>query len=77
MGSLARGLIVLGAVLVLLGAALLLLERVPGLRPGKLPGDISISKGNWKIYFPLGTSLLVSLLLSALLSLVFWLFTRR
>lgn len=77
MGSLARGLIVLGAVLLLLGVALLLLERIPGIRPGKLPGDISISKGNWKIYFPLGTSLLVSLLLSALLSLVFWLFTRR
>jgi len=77
MGSLARGLIVLGAVLLLLGVALLLLERIPGIRPGKLPGDISIAKGNWKIYFPLGTSLLVSLLLSALLSLVFWLFTRR
>jgi len=77
MGSLARGLIAVGAMLVLAGLALLLLERFPGFKPGRLPGDIAIQRGNWKIYFPLGTSLLVSLLLSALLSLVFWIFTRR
>lgn len=77
MGGVARGLIVVGALLLLLGLALLFLERIPGLRPGKLPGDISIGRGNWRIYFPLGTSILVSLLLSALLTFLFWLFSRR
>lgn len=73
MGGLGRGLMVAGALLLLLGLALVFLERIPGFRPGKLPGDISITKGNWRFYFPLGTSLLVSLLLT----LVIWLFSRR
>lgn len=77
MNGLGRGLVVAGLLLLLLGLGLLFLERIPGFRPGKLPGDISISKGNWRFYFPLGTSLLISLLLSALLSFVLWLFSRR
>jgi len=39
---------------------------------GKLPGDIRIERENFSFYFPLGTCLLISLLLS----LVFWLFKR-
>lgn len=77
MGSVARALIVLGVLLVVAGVLLPLLERIPGIRPGRLPGDISIERGNWRFYFPLATSLLLSLLLSALLSLVVWLLTRR
>lgn len=77
MGSVARALIVFGALLLVAGLLLLLLERLPGIRPGRLPGDISIERGNWRFYFPLATSLLLSLLLSALFSLVVWLFTRR
>lgn len=73
----ARALIVFGVLLLVAGFALLLLERLPGVRPGKLPGDITIQKGNWRFYFPLATSLLLSLLLSALFSLLFWLLTRR
>ena len=40
---------------------------------GKLPGDISFTKGNTTFYFPLGTSIL----LSVVLTLVLQLFTRR
>ena len=40
---------------------------------GRLPGDIHIQRGNWTFYFPLATSLL----LSVLLTLIFWLFSRR
>jgi hypothetical protein len=40
--------------------------------PGKLPGDIRIERENFTLLFPLGTCLLVSLLLS----LIFWLFKR-
>ena len=39
---------------------------------GKLPGDIRIERDNFSFFFPLGACLLVSLLLS----LVFWLFRR-
>jgi hypothetical protein len=38
-----------------------------------LPGDISIERGSWRFYFPLGTSIVVSIVLS----LVLWLFSRR
>jgi len=40
---------------------------------GRLPGDIYIERGSWRFYFPLGTSLVVSVVLSLLL----WLFARR
>ena len=39
---------------------------------GRLPGDIVIQRGNFSFYFPLATCILVSVLLSA----VFWLFNR-
>ncbi|ATQ67007.1 MULTISPECIES: DUF2905 family protein [Methylosinus] len=58
-----------GAVLILVGLLWLLGERL-GL--GRLPGDIVVDRGNFKIYIPLASSLLVSVLLS----LAFWLFGR-
>ena len=39
---------------------------------GKLPGDIQVSRGNFSFYFPLATCLLIS----AVLTLLFWLFRR-
>jgi hypothetical protein len=69
--DLGRMLIVLGVVMVLVGLALLLAGRVPWL--GRLPGDISIQRGNWSFYFPLGTSILLSIVLTLLL----WLIGRR
>ena len=71
MNDLGRMLIVLGVVMVLVGLALLLAGRVPWL--GRLPGDISIQRGNWSFYFPLGTSILLSIVLTLLL----WLIGRR
>ena len=67
MSDLARFLILLGVILVVLGLALLLLPRITGL--GRLPGDIIIKRENFTVYFPLGTCILVSLILS----LIFWL----
>ena len=60
-------LIVLGGVLLLAGLLLSLGTRVPWL--GRLPGDIVYRKGNFTFYFPLATSLLVSLILTAVLAL--------
>lgn len=67
----ARMLMAAGALLFLAGALLWAGGRLwPGL--GRLPGDIAIQKGNWSFYFPLTTSLLVSLALT----LLFWLLRR-
>ncbi len=65
--SLAKLLIVSGLVLTLLGGLLLLVGKVPFL--GSLPGDIVIRRQNWSVYFPLTTSILISILLTLLFSL--------
>ena len=72
-GTLGRYLIVLGLVIIGVGAVLVLAGKFPGLRIGRLPGDIYIDRGNWKFYFPLATSILLSILLS----LVLWYFNRK
>ena len=65
----AKTLILLGAVLIAAGLVWLAAGRL-GL--GHLPGDILIERGNFRLYLPLGTCLLISIVLS----LVFWLFSR-
>jgi len=62
-------LIILGGVILLVGLFLTLGFRIPYL--GKLPGDISIDRGNVHFYFPIVTSLLLSLLLTVVLSVFF------
>ncbi len=59
-----RFLIILGVVLVLVGLLWPWLQKI-GL--GRLPGDIVIERENFRLYFPLMTSLIVSLLLSLIL----------
>ena len=60
-------LIIIGVVCIIVGAAMLYLPRIPFL--GKLPGDIAVEKENFKFYFPLGTSILISIILTLLLFL--------
>jgi hypothetical protein len=64
-------LIAFGLLVVLAGVVLVLVGRVPWI--GRLPGDIHIRRGNFTFYFPLATSLLLSLVLT----LVFYLLGRR
>ena len=64
-------LIAFGLLIVLAGVVLVLVGRVPWI--GRLPGDIHIQRGNFTFYFPLATSLL----LSAVLTLIFYLLGRR
>jgi hypothetical protein len=64
-----RFLVTIGLVLVALGLLWPLLSKL-GL--GRLPGDIVIVRGNFRFYFPIATSLLVSIVLS----LILWLFRR-
>lgn len=61
-----RLLIIGGILLVAMGAAFLLADKIPFI--GKLPGDIRIERENFRFYFPLGTSLVLSILLTA----IFW-----
>lgn len=63
-------LIVLGGALILLGLLWPLLAKI-GL--GRLPGDIGIEREGFRFYFPLTTSILVSLVLTLLVSLWLWL----
>lgn len=72
--DLGRWLLLMGVILAVVGGLLLLLGRLPHLPFGRLPGDFSWEKGNVRIYFPLGTMLLVSLILTILLNLLFRLF---
>ena len=67
---LGRVLIVVGLVLVGLGVLLSLGGRIPVL--GRLPGDIVIERGSFRIYIPLATSILLSLIVTGVL----WLLRR-
>jgi hypothetical protein len=71
MNDLGRLLVGLGLVLLVAGGLLMLLGRT-GLPLGRLPGDISYRGKNLNVYFPLGTSIL----LSVVLSLVFYFISR-
>jgi hypothetical protein len=74
MAGMGKFLIAAGAGLMLLGALLLIASRYPGRFGfgGGLPGDIFISRGNFSFYFPVVTCILVS----AVLSILVWLFLR-
>ncbi|ADA66667.1 conserved hypothetical protein [Thermotoga petrophila RKU-10] len=61
-------LILMGLILVAFGVLLILFERIPFL--GKLPGDIVIKRKNFVFYFPLMTSLIISLVVSFILYLI-------
>jgi len=66
-----RLLIILGVVIVLAGVGLTLGPKIPWL--GRLPGDFSFGGGSWRVYIPLGTSILIS----AVLTLILWLVGRK
>ncbi len=71
MEPLARMLILFGLILAAVGGLILFVGKVPFI--GKLPGDIYIQRKNFSFYFPLTTSILLSILLTLLFSL----FRRR
>ena len=60
-----RILVVVG--LVITGIGLLVMLGVP---VGRLPGDVTVKRGNFTFYFPLATSIVASILLTLLLSLL-------
>lgn len=66
--SIGRVLIIAGLVIAAVGAAFLFSDKVSFL--GKLPGDIRIERENFRFYFPLGTSILLSILLTAIVWII-------
>jgi hypothetical protein len=73
MADLGKLLIGLGVLLVIIGGVLVLSASLGVKAPplGRLPGDIHIQRGNWSFYFPLTTSILVSVLLTLVLTFLF------
>jgi hypothetical protein len=65
-----KWLIALGLLLVGVGILILMAGKIPYI--GRLPGDIRIERDNFKFYFPLTTSILLSIAFS----FIFWLFSR-
>jgi uncharacterized membrane protein HdeD (DUF308 family) len=70
MSDLGKMLVGFGVLLVIVGVILMLAGTFSGRGSwiGRLPGDIHVQRGNWTFYFPLATSLLLSLLLTLVFS---------
>jgi membrane protein implicated in regulation of membrane protease activity len=67
--GLGKLLIVVGGILIIIGAVVVLAGKIPWL--GRLPGDIYVERPNFTFFFPLTTSILVSVILSLVLYLIF------
>ena len=66
--ELGRTLLVVGVVIAVIGGLFLLSGQLPWL--GRLPGDISFERGNFRVYAPIVTMLLISLVLTIVLNLL-------
>jgi hypothetical protein len=64
-------LIILGVIIIAIGSALLLSGKIPFI--GRLPGDFMVQKKNFTFYFPLATSIVLSLILT----LLFWVLGKK
>ena len=71
MSEVGKLLIVCGLLIAAIGVVVVLAGRLPWI--GRLPGDIYVQRGNFTFYFPLATSILVSVGLT----LIFWFVGRR
>jgi hypothetical protein len=69
MNELGKALLGLGLLLAVIGIILLIAGRV-GLPLGRLPGDFSYRGKSFSVYFPLGTSILIGIVFSAILYLL-------
>jgi hypothetical protein len=74
MQSIGKYLIVLGAIIALIGIFITLFPKINFF--GKLPGDIEIKRENFTFYFPLVTSILLSLIITGILWLVNYFFRK-
>jgi len=71
MAEIGKSIIFLGILIVIIGIILLFIDKLP-FNLGRLPGDIAIKKENFSFYFPITTSIIISIVLS----LLFYLFGK-
>lgn len=71
MSAIGKSLIFVGILLIIIGAFFTLGNKIPYF--GRLPGDIMIKKENFTLYFPITTCILISVIIS----IVLFLFTRK
>lgn len=74
MADLGRILLIAGLVLACIGGGILILNRFPGLPLGRLPGDFSWGSGDTKVFFPLATMIIVSIVLTIVINVILKLF---
>ncbi len=67
MPGIGRTLILLGVLLVIIGLGLIFADKIPYI--GRLPGDIFIKREKFSFYFPLTTSIIISIILTILFSI--------
>jgi hypothetical protein len=72
LASIGKLLLAAAAVLAVLGGLLVLADRLPGLRIGRLPGDLVVERERFRLHVPVTTSIV----LSVVLTLVLWLLGR-
>jgi DUF2905 family protein len=72
MRELGKVLVGFGVVMIALGVGLFIAGNLSGRVPwlGRLPGDIYVQRDNWRFYFPLTTSILISIVLTLIFSLI-------
>ena len=68
LNGLAKSMILIGMVLIVIGALLTMTGKLPGV--GKLPGDIVFKKENFSFYFPVTTCILLSVIISLFMFLL-------
>jgi len=74
LSSLGKVLLLFAVVLGVVGLLLIIMGNVPFL--GKLPGDLVIRRGGVTFFFPIVTCILLSVVLTVLINLIFWIFRR-
>ncbi|HAX18559.1 MAG TPA: DUF2905 domain-containing protein [Actinobacteria bacterium] len=72
--NLGKIIIFIGIGIAVLGAIIFLISKIPF--AGKLPGDISIKRENFSFYFPVSTSILISIILTIVINVVLFIIFR-
>lgn len=67
MNEIGKALVVLGLAIVVVGGVVMFADKIPWM--GKLPGDIILSKPGYRLYLPITTCLILSLLITFILKL--------
>ncbi|HIQ25887.1 MAG TPA: DUF2905 domain-containing protein [Aquifex aeolicus] len=76
MGDFGKLLVLLGIFLTVLGTLTIVLPKL-NIPLGNLPGDIKVEKGNFTLYFPIVSSLLISLVLTIIINLLISIFGKH